>query len=79
MTEKSANVFEYLAFDATSQAILAHGHTAVDALYKADRIAPDAPRYILGVGNLGWIIWNQRLSLGAANSALERHRTAIAR
>ena len=79
MPKKSAKLFEYLAFDDTSQAILAHGRTAVDALRAAARIALDAPIYILEAGNLGWMIWSQRLNLGAANSVLECCRAEISR
>ena len=79
MAKKSPNLFEYLAFDATSQAILAHGAIAVDALCAADRIAPEAPIYILDAGDLGSMIWSQRLNLEAANSVLECRRKESSR
>lgn len=64
--------FRYLAFDHASQAILAHGGTAADALYAADQIAPDAPLYVLDAGHLGWKIWHLQMNLGAASEALRR-------
>jgi hypothetical protein len=64
--------FRYLAFDNASQAILAHGGTAADALYAADQIAPDAPIYVVDAGRFGWKIWNLQIDLDSAQEAL-RH------
>jgi hypothetical protein len=72
MTERYWSPFQYLAFDNTSQAILAHGGTAADALYAADQIAPDAPIYVLDAGRLGWKLWDLRMNLYSAKEALRR-------
>jgi hypothetical protein len=64
--------FRYLAFDNASQAILAHGGTAADALYAADQIAPDAPIYVVDAGRFGWKIWDWQIDLVSAQEAL-RH------
>jgi hypothetical protein len=79
MAERPAYSFEYLAFDSSSQAILAHGPTAADALSDADHIAPDAPIYVLSAGSMGWTIWDRRMNLLNAKQALERHGIAVAR
>ena len=62
--------FRYLAFDNASQAILAHGGTAVDALYAADQIAPEAPIYVVDAGRYGWKIWDWQIDLVSAHEAL---------
>jgi hypothetical protein len=62
--------FRYLAFDHASQAILAHGGTAADAVYAADQIAPDAPIYVVDAGRLGWKIWDWQIDLDSAQEAL---------
>jgi hypothetical protein len=62
--------FRYLAFDDASQAILAHGGTAADALYAADEIAPNAPIYVVDAGRFGWTLWDLQMNLVSAEEAL---------
>lgn len=64
--EHLSNPFEYLAFDDTHLAVLAHGVTAGDALRRAEQIAPDAPIHVLHAGQPGWKIWYFRESLADA-------------
>jgi hypothetical protein len=70
MVEEPIARFAYIAFDEVSKAILAHGQTALDALCVADSAAPDSPIHILDAGNLGAIIWNERMDLVTAKRNL---------
>ena len=49
--------FTYIAFDTESGQPVAHGRRAIDALARADSIAPAAPVYILFTGNAGPWMW----------------------
>jgi hypothetical protein len=62
--------FAYIAFDDCSNQILAYGQTAVDALLRADMLAPDVPIYIIKAGSSGLEIWNERMDLVAATKNL---------
>ncbi len=57
--------FTYLAFDQDMDLLIAHGSTAIEALDRADSLAPDAAIQIIYARDLGERIWQSALNLEA--------------
>jgi hypothetical protein len=68
--EHLGNPFEYLAFNETHLAVLAHGMTAAEALQRAEHIAADTTIHVLHAGQPGWKIWYFRKFLAEAGSEI---------
>jgi len=65
------HVFRYIAFDDDNETALAYGSTAVEALRRADLLAPGSAIYILNTGYLGLDIWNHHMTLTMASKVIE--------
>jgi hypothetical protein len=67
--------FTYIAFDTESGQPVAHGRRAIDALARADSIAPAAPVYILFTGNAGPWMWAEKFPLEHAQAFVSNAAT----
>jgi hypothetical protein len=77
MDSFGANMFAYIAFNHSSGAAMAHGPRAIDALDRADRIGPNVTIEILGAGQAGSWIWNNKIPLADARVAIDAMRLII--